>query len=296
MRCGQKDKMKIHTVFSVSIFLLVMVAAGMGVFYQTPGAPFVYTTVRGEQATFQGSGLYRLDPVSFAREGIVWDGINLFLGLPLLGLAVFLSLRNSLRGRLLLGGLLFYFFYVYLMYMTACSLNVLFLVYVAIFALSGVAFFTNLHGLEVRLLSARISKQFPRRLFIVFTFGTSAVLIFLWLGRIIPIMISGHFPSELAGLNTLPVQGLDLGFVVPLLLSTGILLWRRSPWGPLLTGISLSYGAMMSVTVPALIAVPLFREGRINLIEAAPFLVVCLAGLFLAALYFRSVREEENDE
>lgn len=67
--------------------------------------------------------------------------INLSIGLPLFAVAIYLSQRNSMRGRLLLGGLLFYFFYVYAMAMTGHAFNRLFLVYVAIFALSAVAFF-----------------------------------------------------------------------------------------------------------------------------------------------------------
>jgi len=73
-------------------------------------------TVRGEHATYQGSGLYRYDPASVAREGVVWDVIDLCLALPLFAAAIVLSQHNALRGRLLLGGMLFYFVYKYLMY------------------------------------------------------------------------------------------------------------------------------------------------------------------------------------
>jgi len=89
--------MKNSTLLSGLIFLLVLVATTTGIFYQTPGSPIEYTTVRGEQAVFQGSGLYRYDPASFAREGVVWDVINLFIGLPLFALAIFLNQRNTLR-------------------------------------------------------------------------------------------------------------------------------------------------------------------------------------------------------
>ena len=51
------------------ILLLVLVAAAIGVFYQTAGAPIHYVTVRGEHAIYQGSGLYRYDPALLASEG-----------------------------------------------------------------------------------------------------------------------------------------------------------------------------------------------------------------------------------
>jgi hypothetical protein len=70
------------------------------------------------------------------------------------------------------------------------------------------------------------------------------------------------------------------------------LLWRRSPWGYLLTSVSLGYGLLMSITLPAFIVVPLIQDGQISLIEAVPFLVVSLVGLVLAGMFYRNVQEE----
>lgn len=285
--------MKNTTLFSGLIWLLVFVATAVGIFYQTPGAPFTYTTVRGEQAVFQGSGLYRYDPAWYVREGVIWDVINLFIGLPLFAAAIVLSQRNSLRGRLLLGGLLFYFCYVYAMAMTGNSLNPMFLVYVLIFALTAVTFFINLYGIDVQGLPMQMSERFPRRLFIGFTFFAGAVLIILWVGRIIPILIDDHFPPELAGVTTLVGQAFDLGMVVPLMLATGILLWRRSPWGYVLASVAITHGLMMSITLPAWIVVPLVQDGKTTLVESIPFAVLSLAGLALVAVFYRSVQEEK---
>ena len=284
--------MKNYVLFSAIIFLLVLIATATGVFYQTPGSRIEYTTVRGEQAIYQGTGLYRYDPAWFALEGVVWDVINLFIGLPLFALAIYLSQRNSLRGKLLLGGLLFYFVYVYLMFTTGVAFNQLFLVYVAIFALSTVAFFLNLSDIDVTQLPAQISKHFPHWLFIGFTFAMSAILVFLWLGRIFPIMLTDQFPPDLAGLSTLESQGLDLGMVVPLALCAGILLIRRSPWGYLLAGITMTHGLMMFISIPAWIVEPLLQSGRINLLESTPFLVASILGLILAVMFYANVQEK----
>ncbi len=212
------------TLLAGVIFLLVLVAAATGVFYQTPGAPISFVTVRGEHAIYQGSGLYRYDPASVAREGVVWDVIDLVLALPLFAIAIVLSRRDSLRGRLLLGGMLFYFVYKYLMYAAMVAFNPLFLVYVAIFALSAVVFFLNLGSISVSHLPEHISARFPRWLFIGFMLVMSAALIVLWLGRIIPYTLADRFPGEFAGMTTLVTQAFDLGMVVPLLLSPVLLL------------------------------------------------------------------------
>lgn len=289
--------MRTITLLSILIFILVLVAAGTGLFYQTAGTHLEYTTPRGEHATLQGSGLYNYDPVAVAREGKVWDGVNLVLGLPLLAVALWLARQGSLRGRLLLGGMLFYFFYVYFMYATMIAFNPLFLVYVLISALTTVAFFLNLQEIDVVHLATRISLHFPYRLFIGFTFVMATTLLLMWIGgRVIPYTQANRFPDEFGGMNTLETQAFDLGMVVPLLLATGILLWRRSEWGYLIGGVSLTFGFMMSVMLPAWIAVPLIQDGQINLVEASPFTILCLIGIFVAWQFFRNVQEEPRRE
>lgn len=177
---------------------------------------------------------------------------------------------------------------------TMLAFNPLFLVYVAIFALSAVAFFLNLPGIEVARLPEHLSARFPRRLFIGFTLAMSAALILLWVGgRIVPHTVAGRFPDDIAGETTLVTQAFDLGTVVPLLLATAVLLWRRSAWGYLLAGISLTFGFIMCIAFPAWIAVPLVQSGQINLVEAAPFVLLCLVGLSIAGRFFWSVREEK---
>lgn len=285
---------KTLTLFSGAILLLVLVAAATGAFSQMTGAHISFVTVRGEHATYQGSGLYRYDPASVASEGVIWDVVDLCLTLPLFVVAIVLNWRGSLRGRLLLSGLLFYFFYQYLQYAVMVAFNPLFLVYVAIFALSAVTFFLNVRVIEVGRLPAHLSASFPRRLLIGFTLVMSAALTLLWFGRIIPYTLAGRFPDEFAGMTTLVTQALDLGLVVPLLLSTSILLWKRSSWGYLLAGISATFGFVMSITLPAWIAVLLIQSRQMNLIEAAPLTLLCLGGLFIAGRFFWSVRQEEQ--
>ena len=285
--------MRIKILLYTFIGFLVLAVTATGVFYKTSGSSFESMTMHGEIATFHGTGLYQFDPDPIAQEGIIWDAINLFIGLPFFVIAIYLTSRHSLRGKLLLGGFLCYFFYVYLMYATMMAFNRLFLIYVAIFSLSLVASLLNLRDIDVPSLPSHISARFPRRFFSIFAILLAAVLIILWSKLILSAMIPNQLPAEFAGRNTLQSQALDLGLIVPLALAAGILLWRRSSWGYLLTGISLTHGAMMFIAIPMWIVVPLIREGKINLIEAIPFLILCLVGLALAWMFYRSVQEEK---
>jgi hypothetical protein len=158
-----------------------------------------------------------------------------------------------------------------------------------------VSFLLNLKGIDVSRLPEQVSARFPRRLFAGYTFALSAALILLWGRLILSITIPNRFPAELAGMNTLETQALDLGMVVPLALAAGILLWRRSPWGYFLTGISVTHGMMMFIAIPTWIAVPLIQSGEINWIEAIPFLVLCLVGLGFTGWFYWNLQDEKTN-
>lgn len=248
------------------------------------------TTIRGQLTTYQSGGIYKYNPAFFVREGVVWDVINLFIALPLFLLASIAALRNSLRGRLLLGGLLAYFFYVYLSCVMMYAFNNLFLVYVAIFALSMVAFALNADRIGIEKLPTRMRQRFPRRLFIGYALALALALIVLWLGRIVPIMRTGLLRAEYAGLHTVGSQALDLGLLVLLAVATAQLLIKRSAWGYYLCSVAMALGLMMFISIPAWITVPLIQDGKTNLFEAIPFFILSLAGIALAAVFSLNVQ------
>ncbi len=282
---------KLATGIPVLVALLVAVAAGAALL-QPGGEPHVvYTTVRGEAALLQGTGLYRELPVAVAREGIVWDVVNLFLAVPALLVAVVFAARGSLRGRLAVAGLSLYFAYVYLTWATL-TFNPLFLVYVAIFALGLVALFLYLARLDPADVKAHVSPRFPRRFYAGFSFASAGVVTLLWVVRVADILRTGHFPPELAGLSSLPTQALDLGLVVPLSVAAGVLLWKDHPVGYVLAALQLTFGCLMFLTIPAWIVVPLVQDGQLRAVEALPFLLICAVGLVLAGLFLHNLRDD----
>ncbi len=286
--------LKINKSIVVLILILVLTATTTGFFYRTQESKIEHVTVRGDLAVFQGSGLYRYDPFSLAREAVIWDVINLLVAVPLFVAGAYLTNRNSLRGRLLLSGMFSYFFYVYLMYATMMAFNPLFLVYVAIFALSIFGLAINLSSIEIARLPQRFTERFPVRIFIGYMVLLAVMLIGLWMGRIIPMAMSNSLSDELAGISTLESQALDLGLIVPLALSAAFLLWRRSPWGYLLTGIGITHGFMMFIAIPAWIVVPLLQDGSLNAVEAIPFMILCFVGILLAVWFYKNIQPDSE--
>jgi len=279
----------------LAICLLILAATAAGIFYRSNEPTITSRTLRGQEATFLGGGLYRYNPIYFAREGVIWDVVNLAIGLPLLILASIFALRNSLRGRLLLGGLLAYFWYVYLGSSLMYAFNSFFLVYIAIFALCSVAFFQNLAQIDLERLIAHFGSGFPHRTFIIYSSVIAGLLVVLWVGRIVQVMQTGLFPKEYVGIHTLGSQALDLGLLVPLAISTAVLLGKRSDWGYYLATVTITIGFMMFIAIPSWIVVPLIQDGRTNLLEAIPFSIVSVIGIALAIIYFTRVREAEED-
>ena len=67
-------------------------AAGMGLFYQTPGEPFTFSNHRGETNLINGNGLYYFDTVSSAAQMQGNDLVTLVVGLPLLLISTWLAI------------------------------------------------------------------------------------------------------------------------------------------------------------------------------------------------------------
>jgi hypothetical protein len=67
---------------TLPIGLLGLFAASMGLFYQTAGEPYAFTSHRGEEVMINGHGLYYYDTVSMAAQQQGNDIVTLVVGLP----------------------------------------------------------------------------------------------------------------------------------------------------------------------------------------------------------------------
>ena len=233
------------------IGILALVAAGAGLFWQTGGQPFPFTSVRGEAVSIFGHGLYRFDTVSSAAQEQGQDVVTLAISLPVLVISTWLAFRGSLRGRLLLTGTLGYFLYTYGMMAFETAYNPLFLVYVALFSLSLYAFILSMMSFDLASLPQQFSPCLPRRAIAGLLFAAGGFLLLAWLGRIIPPLLQNTTPV-LENSTTLVIQGMDLGVIVPFTILSGVLLLRRSSWGYLLASVAVMKFATYGTAVSAM--------------------------------------------
>lgn len=272
------------------VMLLALFAALMGLFYRQPGEPYTFTNFRSESVTINAQGLYYYDTVSSAAQQQGNDLVTLLVGLPLLGVSTVLSLRGSLRGRLLLTGTLGFFLYTYLSMSMLTAYNSLFLVYVALFSLSLHAFVLSMLSFDLQSLPGRFSERLPRRWIAGLLFVVGGFLLLAWLGRIVPPLLQGGTPI-LDNTTTLVIQAMDLGLIVPLALLGGILLLRRSPWGYLLASVALLKGVTMGLAVSTMAVLMTLRGVPDSLGIMVPFLVITVLNIVTAVLLLRNVNE-----
>ncbi|MGE5561182.1 MAG: hypothetical protein ACM3XN_09095 [Chloroflexota bacterium] len=282
----------------VSLLVLVIialsaVAAGYGLLSTGGPGPHEFTTVFGQTVTLHGQGLYRNDSVSAAAQARSQDVVTLALAIPLLAFALALARRGSLKGRLLLAGTLGYFLYSYLSLAFLATYNPLFLVYTAAFAASLGAFILTLLDIDAQELAARVSGRLPVRFIGGFQLFLGCALLIMWLGRIIPPLLTGGVPTGLDHYTTLVIQALDLGIMVPLAIISGILILRRDAYGYLLSAVTIIKGVTMLTAISAMIIGQLRVGDQVPPAVIAVFALANLIAVYCMVTMLRCISDRE---
>ena len=273
------------------IGILTLIAAGTGLFYQTDGQPYPFTSHRGEEVMIYGRGIYAYDTVSSVAQAQANDLVMLVLGLPLLVVSTWLAFRGSLRGQLLLTGTLGFILYTYISMAFLSAFNALFLFYTALYSLSLFAFILCMMSFDLESLPERFSERLPRRWIAGLLFFIGAFLSLAWLGRILPPILQDQTPL-LENSTTMVIQAMDLGLVLPLVVLAGILLLRSNAWGYLLASIALMKGMTMGIAVSAMGINMALQGVPDSLGILIPFIVITLLNLVMAVILLKNVEDK----
>ena len=182
--------------------------------------------------------IYRETP---AREllGATLRGQDLLtlLSVPVLLGATFIARRGSLRAHLVALGILLYLPYTYLMYVVV-PYNDAFLLYVATIGLGSYLLLAGLLRIDVRAWEPTFA-DVPRRGIGWFLIVTGVVFAGMWLAENLSVL-PGGVPERLF-VYDIPstVHVLDLAFVLPMVVGSGVMLLRRHPAGPVLAAVML---------------------------------------------------------
>lgn len=273
----------------VAIALLVAGTAAAGVLLRGDGATDTAVSIRGEEYEYATGGVYAYNPERVVAEGVGWDVVTLVFAAPALLFAAVSIARGSLRARLFAIGLLAYFFYQYLMYAVFWALGPLFPLFIVAYAASAAAIVWLARTIEIEHLAQDASERFPRKGMTVFCGLVALLLCGMWIPRIAT-GLSGDFSGAgLFGMPTLTVQAMDLGMLVPLAVTTGVLVWRSRPWGYLLATVFVVKGVTMAAAICAMLVSAALTDGALEIAPFAIFAAATAAAGFLALRMFRAL-------
>jgi hypothetical protein len=276
----------------ICIVILSLFASVAGIFSNAGPGVHEIQSFRGEVIEIYGRGLYCNDSVSAAAQGIAQDIVTVMLGIPLLIVSLYLSLKNSLKGRLLLTGTLGYFLYTYISYTFLWMYNPMFIVYVVIMSSSFFAFTLSMMSFDINNLSSAFNKKLPVKFLGGFQIFFAAALCLLWMGKIIPTITKGTVPAGLEHYTTLVIQGLDLGFIVPIALLSGVLLIMRKPFGYLLSSVMIMKGFTMGAAITAMIINQYAAGVSMSITEIIMFPMFSLSIFYCMILLLKNVEDK----
>jgi hypothetical protein len=245
-----KNNLRLAYLFSLLIVLLTMIASIAGILFPDR----TYPTAEAQHAFFAN------------------DVVNLFIGLPILLLSMWLARRAKLTGLLFWPGALFYGLYNYLVYLFGVPLTEIYPLYLAIVTLSIYTTIFVVASIDGEAVKGRLAGHVPERLAagVLIVFGIAFGLRVIW------VMTS-------ALTNQTLIAGPELGLLVAdfifsgALLIGGILLWRRHALG-YVGGTGLLF--QTSMLFVALIAVLILQP----FLSDAPFVPVDVIVVFAMGL------------
>lgn len=208
------------------------------------------------------------------------------LTVPVLLGAVARARAGSLRAHVVWLALLLYVAYSYLMYVVA-PFNDAFLLYVAAIGLASYGLLDGLMRIDVRAAASAFG-PLPRRALGGFLIAVAVLFATLWLSQILA-AIPGGVPE---GLFTYDIPSivhvLDLAFVLPLLLATGILVVRDHPAAPVLATLVLVKMVTLGLALLFMNGFVYADTGNANLGETVLWgIVTAVAGGWLLQVFRR---------
>lgn len=216
------------------------------------------------------------------------------VAVPVLVVAIALTARGSARALVVWLGACAYLLYNAVMFVFATPFNRLFLLYVAMLSLALWSIVAVLVTTDVSAFGRRVSAALPAHGIAVYVWVVVGLNTALWLKTIVGAMFAAHPVSFLdgSGMTTNPVFVQDLAVWLPGAAVVAAWLWRRRPWGVLVTSAVLTLWVIEAVGVATdqwfgYQADPNTSFATESLVPA--FAVLALIGLVPLVLALRSV-------
>lgn len=268
-----KKQLKILNLLSLALLLCMGFASGMGIFKED---------------------IYQRELPSLAAQGVGQDLVNLFVGAPILLLALLFMNRGSKTASWIFGGLIFYYLYSYIIYTFGIRHNNLFLVYCGTLALSTYIFIFWVYfnsGLDIK---SWFSKEPPSRFTAIFLLAIAGMFYMIWLKDIIPPLLQGEAPEFVKENNYSPnpIHAIDLSFALPGLIMISILLFRKHKLGYLLSPVLLVFIVILAMALIGMMVMLKIRDISDDVSIAYIFAVLAMLGTLVLILFLRRLEKK----
>lgn len=255
----------------------------------------VLATAFASAVGFFNSGIFR-DPPMTAGNAQGTALVLLVVGVPLLIASMIMTARGSARAGIVWLASLGYVLYNSVLFTFAVTFNRLFLVYVAMFALSLWSLISMLLQVDANRLRERFPDRTPVRWFSIYLVAASLLFAVAWMADIVPALVNHTLPNSLdkTVMLTNPIEVVDLSITLPLLALAGVWIWRRRPWGYLLAGV---LTVMLTVETLGVAVDQTFghRSDPTQSLAAVPLMVaLTVIGLVVSVVYMQFLTEDEG--
>ncbi|MDR2976926.1 MAG: hypothetical protein LBV19_06400 [Streptococcaceae bacterium] len=224
-------------------------------------------SISGSSFELYGRGVYHNDSISMAAQARGQDFVTLFLGVPFLFFAMILNQRKSRRGRFFLAGTLAYFLYTYTMYCFSGTYNRFFIFYVLLTSLSFFMFVACVTSFDLDKMKQGFTSKLPIKYLAISNIVFAALIGVNWLGYLKEPTTS----LKLEHYTTFPIQAMDLGLVLPVIVFSSVMLLRKQNWGYLLLPIMTMKGLTLLLALDAMILFMSINGVEVSLAEILIF-------------------------
>ena len=285
-------KSKAVTLLVLCIVVISLFAATYGIFSKGGPGKHEIKSMYGEIVTVYGEGLYKNDSVTMASQGIAQDVVTLIMGIPLLLISLSISNKGLLKGKLLLTGTIGYFLYTYTSYSFLSMYNPMFLIYVILMSASFFAFILLMLSFDMTSLSSHFNNKLPVKAIGGFLLFLSIAVALMWLKRILPSVFGSSVDTVgIEHYTTLPIQALDLGFVLPATVLSAVLLMKRKPFGYLLSSVFIIKFITMLTAITAMVIGQAMVGVKMSLIEVVIFPVLNILIIYPLYIILKNIKE-----
>lgn len=207
-----KTNLKTTNILSVLIIILMLTATISGIFVEN---------------------LYQDDNVLITMGWFANDLVTLFSAIPLLIGSLIFSRKGSVRSYLVLLGVLNYTLYNFSFYLFGAALNILFIVYVALFNLAMFGLIFGLVNFDINTIRIEQKNNAMNKWISGFMIILAGILTIAWIGQWLNFVVKNQLPQILINLDstTFLVAALDLTLVIPGFTLAAIWLWQGKVWG-----------------------------------------------------------------